>query len=195
MVAFSYGKPVSTFPENAPCRPCRRQAQRSGEALRHAQRVRGLRRAGPWQRRACARPQAAARPAEPGASSRAARPWARGAGDPRALARGHASRAGGKHQRRHPRHRDARAHPRRRACHPRAQRTLPDRIAGRPLPRLVPGERRQRRAKGGGAGHAGDRQPGRFRRHQYLWPGGLRARYRGPPRGASPPCPSRRSFR
>ena len=45
------------------CRPCRRQAQRSGEALLHAQRVHGLRRAGPWHRRACPGPQAAARPA------------------------------------------------------------------------------------------------------------------------------------
>ena len=44
------------------CRPRRRQAQRPGEALLHAQRVRGVRRAGLRQRRA-SRPASSCRPA------------------------------------------------------------------------------------------------------------------------------------
>ena len=70
----------------------------------------------------CARIEAAARPAEPGPASCVARPRACGTGDPCALARGHASRAGGERQRLRASHRDARAYRGGRGHHARAQR-------------------------------------------------------------------------
>jgi hypothetical protein len=80
------------------------------ETLLHAQRVRDVRRTGPCDWRIRARVEAAARTAERGPASRAACPRACSPGDPRALARGHANRAGGERQRLRARHRDARAY-------------------------------------------------------------------------------------
>src|SRR5262249_55970247 len=87
-------------------------AEKLSDRARHfftLKRVCDVRGTGPCNWRLRARVKAATRPAEPGAPSCAARPRACGPGDPRALARGHANRAGGERQRLRPSHRAARA--------------------------------------------------------------------------------------